>query len=98
MNILKIANRGTDLSSRNLGATLRACLLEQVSSGAVTLDFSGVRSVSHSFSDEFIAVLVENKGETWFKANVTVINHSSAVRTALLDAIQYRLNADLAAA
>lgn len=92
MNNIRIAKHGTDLSSRTTGHHLRDEVIRLAAAGPVVLDFSGVRSVSHSFSDELLAVLVESKGERWFREHVRVINHSPIVRWAILDAIQHRLN------
>ena len=91
MNTILIAKSGTDLSSRSTGARLRQQVLSLAKEGRVVLDFADVRSVSHSFADEFLAVLVEEQGEPWFRDHVKLVNHSSAVRLAILDAIQYRL-------
>lgn len=98
MNVFQVSAYGSDLASRTTGRKLRSALINQASLGPVELDFSGVRSVSHSFADEFIAFLIEDKGESWFKSNITVVNHGLGVRSALLDAIKYRLETSAAAA
>lgn len=91
MNTIYIEKYGTDLSSRLTGSKLREEVLSLAGKGAVVLDFKGVHSISHSFADEFLAVLVEDKGESWFRENVQVINHSPIVRWTILDAIKHRL-------
>lgn len=92
MNTFQVSAYGSDLASRPIGRKLRSALVNQASYGPVVLDFAGVRAASHSFADEFVAVLIEEKGEAWFRGNVKVINHTSGVRSALLDAIQHRLD------
>jgi hypothetical protein len=93
MNTIVIAKHGTDLSSRSTGGKLRRQVAALAEHDTVVLDFEGVRSVSHSFADEFLAVLIQEQGEDWFRNHVKLVNHAVAVRTAILDAIQYRLTA-----
>lgn len=90
---IHIAERGTDLSSRSGGREIREEVERLAITGTVTLDFSGVQSITHSFADELIAVLVQRKGEAWFRDFVRVRNHSPDVRYVLLDALDQRLNA-----
>ncbi len=90
---LRIADQlGTDLSSRHRAAELRASLVEIVEAQGrrCEIDFAGVRSVSHSFADELFAVLVVERGESWFQANLKVINLEPWVRQTILEAIRVR--------
>jgi anti-anti-sigma regulatory factor len=98
--VYQIADLGTDLSSRTSARKLRNALVDQVEheGRTVVLDFSGVRSVSHSFADELLAVLIQSRGEAWFRRFVRVQNHEPYIRLTLLDAIDRRLNAALDAA
>ncbi len=98
MNTIRIAEYGTDLSSRSTGHTLRDEALRLAATGPVLLDFDGVRSVSHSFADESLAVLVESYGEQWFREHIRVVNHSPIVRWSVLDAIHHRISGPLEAA
>lgn len=98
MNTIRIAEQGSDLSSRSTGRQLRAQTEGLAGRDIVVLDFDGVRSVSHSFADELLAVLVAAHGEEWFRSHIRVINHASSVRSVILDAIQHRLDHPRAAA
>jgi hypothetical protein len=91
MNVIRIKNLGKYLSSRATGRRLREQILALADEDVVCLDFDEVRSVTHSFADEALAVLVEQEGEPWFRDRVKVINHSGTVRHAILEAIHYRL-------
>ena len=83
---------GTDLSSRQRAATLRLDITTQTAAGItpVTLDFAGVRTVSESFADGAIAVLVAERGEEWFRQNVRLVNLTPAVRLSVLEAVDER--------
>ena len=83
---------GTDLSSRQRAVELR----NQVTAGVVAtgryvLDFGGVRTVSDSFADELIAVLVAEHGEEWFREHVEIAGLSQDVRHSVLLAVSNRL-------
>ena len=56
---------GTELSSRQRAAVLRLDITSQTAAGItpVVLGFAGVRTVSESFADNAIAVLVAERGE-----------------------------------
>lgn len=85
---------GSDLSSRQRAASFRERIVAVVAQGQSPcgLDFSGVRSVSHSFADELFAVLVEVRGESWFKTNLKLSNLPPVVRQTILEAIHQRLS------
>jgi len=84
-------DHGTDLSSRQRAAELRGLALKQTESvGSVSFDFSDVRTVSESFADELLAVLVEEYGEEWFREHIRVLNPSQTVRFSILEAIDLR--------
>ncbi len=90
---------GTDLSSRQRAAVLRLDIASQTAAGItpVTLDFAGVRTVSESFADGAIAVLVAERGEEWFRQNVRLINLSPFVRLSVLEAVDERCRSTEAA-
>ena len=90
---------GTDLSSRQRATALRLDIASQTAAGItpVTLDFAGVRSVSESFADGAIAVLVAERGEEWFRQNVRLVNLTPSVRLSVLEAVDERCRSTEAA-
>lgn len=98
MTTISLIKHGTDLSSRATGRALRDEVERLAGRGEVVLDFAGVQSASHSFSDELLAVLVEDHGEAWFRNHVRVKNHAPVVRFAILDAIHRRTSPEPEAA
>lgn len=83
---------GSDLSSRTAGNRLRKRIELLATKGTkVIVDLSRVRSLSHSFADEVFAVLIKNRGEEWFRVNVSLTGADSFVRQTILDAIACRL-------
>lgn len=73
----ELAEHGTTLATRSFAKQLRADLLAKaLGQEVVELDFTGVRSTSHSFADEFVACLVEGSkaGEVPFE----VVLHGAA--------------------
>lgn len=100
MHTVEIAKAfGTDLSSRQRAAALRLDISSQTAAGnaPVTLDFAGVRTVSESFADGAIAVLVVERGEQWFRQNVRLVNLSPSVRLSVLEAVDERCRSTEAA-
>ena len=83
---------GTDLSSRARAGLLRRRIADSVdtSSVPITVDFTGVRTLSTSFADEAFAVLVHNRGEEWFRENVRLIGDSPIVKSSISSAIAHR--------
>lgn len=56
-----LVEHGTTLATRPFAKQLRADLLEKTPGHkTIELDFTGVRSTSHSFADEFVARLAED--------------------------------------
>lgn len=69
-----LADHGKTLATRPLGEELRTDLVQKAAGqSAVALDFSGIRSTSHSFADEFVARLAEEieRGDLKFEATVS---------------------------
>lgn len=92
MNAIRIATRcGTDVSCRTSAAKLREEVVQLAGSGVVTLDFADVRTVSHSFADELLAVLAEQFGDEWFARHLRLVNLRDLSRQAILQAIFDRL-------
>ncbi|HSN97948.1 MAG TPA: STAS-like domain-containing protein [Candidatus Nanopelagicales bacterium] len=85
------AELGTHLSSRTLGASLRARIESLVDAGqVVTVDFAGVDTISESFADEVFAVLIEKRGSAWFRQGVAMQGLGGALRDTVLGAILER--------
>lgn len=83
-----LADHGKTLATRPLGEKLREDLiLRAAGKQSVVLDFSGIRSTSHSFADEFVARLVEEveHGKLGFEIDVfgTTEDVERVVRRAL---------------
>ncbi len=93
MSHARLLEIGRDLSSRERARALR----EQFLAGAGTdptrlvFDFAGVRTLSDSFADELIAVLVTQRGAPWFKEHVSIENASPEFRRVILSAVYARL-------
>jgi hypothetical protein len=84
---------GSDVSSRSRAHMLRLEIERLVmSEDMVVLDFSNVASISDSFSDELVGVLVEQRGTQWFKNHVRIIGLAERERKNLLSVVQYRLS------
>lgn len=90
----RLIDLGTDLSSRHRASGLRNTIVAAVEAEKrrVRLDFTAVRTVSSSFADELIAVLVLTRGEDWFRTNVTVVGASPEIRTTILESVSDRLS------
>ncbi len=86
-----LADHGKTLATRPLGEQLRADLIRRAEGQpAVVLDFSEIRSTSHSFADEFVARLAEDvqRGELDFA--VTVSGASEDVERVVRRALERR--------
>lgn len=80
------------LGSRALGATVRQqALIKLQAGGRLTLDWDGVRAVSHSFADEFIGKLAEEIGVEQFRSRVQNRNMSPSIRSILVYVVAARL-------
>jgi hypothetical protein len=69
-----LADHGRTLATRPLGEELRKDLIRRADGvDAVVLDFADVRGTSHSFADEFVARLAEERegGDVKFEVSVT---------------------------
>lgn len=80
---------GTDLSSRQRAAPLRLDIAAQTAAGITPVppDVAGVSTVSESFADGAIAVLVEERDDEWFRRNVRPANLTRCVRLSALEAV-----------
>lgn len=82
---------GTDLSSRFKASGLRRQIESSADLLPVVLDFEGVYTMSESFADELIGLLVASRGHDWFRENVRVCNMAPEVRLSVLKAVRTRL-------
>jgi anti-anti-sigma regulatory factor len=91
--LFELAARGSVFSTRDRGTILLAELEDQLAADPDTihrlvLDFAGVRDVSHSFADEFVAnAIARAKREGWPDPELANMNDMVArvVRRALRD-------------
>jgi hypothetical protein len=77
MTTIKIVERfGPFVSSRGSARELRNEIVGLATSTGerIELDFAGVESISDSFSDELIAVLVKLHGPQWVLDHVRIVN------------------------
>lgn len=91
MNSLIELNSFSTLSSRECGALARAKLLEALSvdDALVVVDF-GLRSMSPSFADECIGVLVQRVGFDAFKERIRMKNVSPSAQILIKHVISKR--------
>lgn len=91
-SILIRSDYGTDVSSRQRAAELRAVVEAQIGQRSlVELDFTGVRSVSSSFADELFGLLVDTHGEAWFRDHIRVHGLTPPLRRIVLESIANRI-------
>ena len=67
--MITLATYGTDLSSRVTGVAVRDAMVSALENGApwVSVDCSGIRTLSEFFADEVFGILVAEHGKQWFK-------------------------------
>jgi hypothetical protein len=65
---------GRYLSSRHLGRDLRDLVVAEVQrcGDQVTVCFDGVESISNSFADSFLGLLVAERGRSWVERHIRV--------------------------
>jgi hypothetical protein len=77
---------GTDLSSTKLSSELRKSILEEIDLGFnVEIDFKGVRSISNGWARNLIGVIAKEKGESFIKNHILLINMTRNVRQTILE-------------
>ena len=96
---IALASYGTDLSSRANGVVVRDALLAALAHGSlrVTVDCTGIRTLSESFADEVFGLLVAEYGKPWFKEHVAVLGLTDSTRVSILRAVAERLHLSPAA-
>lgn len=94
MNTFSICrDYGSDISSRVRAARLREAVVQDLDEiPYILLDFAGVRTISESFADELFGVLIEERGEAWFRSHVKVVNLAPLPRATVLEAVANRLH------
>lgn len=88
MTTFRLQELGSSLASRARGRELR--LQVKANDGPCTLDFAEVLSVSESFADELLGVLVADHGVDWLSQHIAFENVSTPVRGVILDVIERR--------
>lgn len=89
--IYGVADHGATLATRPFAKELRADLLGKATGHAVVeLDFSGIRSASHSFADEFVARLAQDSRDKNIDFEVTLSGASEEVQRVITGALERR--------
>lgn len=90
---INVVDFGQDLSGRATAIQCRQRVLKLLQEGEVrvSVNFSGVRTVSESFADELFGVLVASCGEEWFRQKLKLDGLNPDVRLTILAAIQSRI-------
>lgn len=96
MKRLRLSELGKHLSSRSRARQLREQVVAEIrgDESVTIVDLTGVLSISHSFADEFFAVLVAQNGAEWFKNSIRFDNALPGVRLAVLEAVAARIDGD----
>ncbi len=94
MTTARLLEMGKDLASRERARRLREDFVRELGQAPhhLIFDFEGVRTLSDSFADELVAVLVEQNGAEWFKEHVRLVNLTAAHRHVVLSAVAARLS------
>lgn len=86
-----LANHGRTLATRPLGEELRADLIAKaIDQEVVVLDFSDIRSTSHSFADEFVACLADEARKNEISFDLTLTGMSEEVERVIKRALERR--------
>jgi hypothetical protein len=82
--IVQVSRHGSFLGTRRLGTKVRAEILEACTdSEQLTIDFSGVDAISHSFADECVGGLLVGLGAEAFKARIRFKGMTEEMNTLL---------------
>lgn len=86
-----LADHGRTLATRPLGERLRADLVQRAAGqSSVVLDFSDIRSTSHSFADEFVARLAEEVQQGSVDLEISVVGAGEDVERVVRRALERR--------
>lgn len=80
------------LASRSSAAALRATLEKALDEGIVRLDFSDVDSVSESYADELLGVLVASRSLPWVFERLELYAIQPAVAHTIASALKRRIS------
>ena len=87
---------GSDLASRQSARILRVKVEQAIEMGKVAIiDLTNVISISESYADELLAVLVQQHGLEWFSEKVKLLHQSSNsdhILRSVAISIQHRLD------
>ena len=94
MKKIDVADWGSHISSRRIGAEIRNILNRLLLiESHVALDFADVETISNAFVDELIIKTVQMIGIKQFSETVTIKNISQNVKDQLTFAVNNQLNA-----
>lgn len=94
MNTFTITPPETDLASRQAATRVRAEVEGIALAGeVVTIDLGKVLSLSESYADELLGVLVARHGLEWFAEHIAIVGASPIVFRSIAVAIRHRLEA-----
>jgi hypothetical protein len=70
------------VGSRQIGRVVREKIEKDMQEGAKssTIDFSGIQSVTQSFADEVIGILIRKYGAAFIRERVFLVNHNEDIR------------------
>lgn len=83
---------GTDLASRRTAAIVRYNVVSAVSSGnVVSVDLSGIESLSYSYADELFGVLAALQGWDWLIEKIRIVGAKEHVLRVIAEVVNRRL-------
>ncbi|WP_456451638.1 STAS-like domain-containing protein [Hydrogenimonas sp.] len=88
MSVIRVidASEGIDfVGSRQIGEAVRERIEQDLEKGVdrITIDFAGVRSITQSFADEVIGILIRKFGSDYVRSRVFIVNHNEDIRATL---------------
>jgi len=71
------------IGSRQIGKVVRERIEKEIEDGVstITIDFAGIKSVTQSFVDEVIGILIRKYGASFIKDRVLLVNHNEDIRS-----------------
>lgn len=79
---------GTDLSSTKLATELRKSILEEIDLGFnVEVDFKGVRTITLAWTKNAFGLIVQDKGEKFFKDHILISNLDKSLKKSILKGV-----------
>ena len=89
--VYDLSEHGQTLATRPFGRELRESLLGQVvGQDVIELNFDGVKSVSHSFADEFVCRIAEDSKSGQLLAEIAISGTSPEVERVIGAALARR--------